>query len=75
MEPKQEGELIGQRVTTPEEFKTIMTQIENGEFYGGRMYDAEDQHLDADYLMCYILRSLGYSDGVSIFCRMNKWYA
>ena len=75
MELKREGELMEKHVLTPEEFTTCMTQIKNGERYDGRMYDEEDQHIDADDLMCCILCSLGYSDGVDIFRRMPKWYA
>ena len=33
------------------------------------------KHEDADDLMCKTLKSLGYSAGVEIFEKMEKWYA
>ena len=64
------------RVLTPAEFAIAMRKIENGEAYDDdRMYDQEDQHIDADELMCNVLRSLGYGDGIDIFDSMPKWYA
>ena len=66
---------MAQRVLSPEEFLIAMMQIENGEAYHGRYYDGEGQHQDADELMCSVLRSLGYGDGVDIFEKMHKWYS
>lgn len=63
-----------ERKPSPEEFLTAMTAIKDGTCYN-RMYDEEDQHIDADRLMCQVLRSLGYGDGVAIFCDMPRWYA
>lgn len=64
------------RVLTPEEFSSAMMQIKDGTFYSQhRMYDAENQHIDADDLMCNVLRSLGYGKGIDIFCSMTRWYA
>ncbi len=37
--------------------------------------DAENGHIEMDDLMCTLLRSLGYGDGVNIFENFNKWYA
>jgi len=68
-------ELMAQHVLSPEEFSIAMMQIENGEAYHGRYYDGESQHQDADKLMCGVLRSLGYGDGVDIFEKMHKWYS
>lgn len=53
---------------TPEQFKTEMEQIE-------RSGDTEGGHVDADELMCRVLRELGYGDGVEVFERMDRWYA
>jgi len=64
-----------QRVLSPEEFLIAMMQIENGEVYHGDLYDEEDQHKNADDLICNVLRSLGYGDGIDIFEKMHKWYA
>lgn len=55
---------------TPEEFADKMEAIRddpNG--------DTESDHAKADDLMCELLRSLGYGDGVKIFEAMEKWYA
>jgi hypothetical protein len=32
-------------------------------------------HLEADELMCEILREWGFNEGVDIFEEMDKWYA
>jgi hypothetical protein len=37
--------------------------------------DEEAQHGNADDLMCEVLRSLGYEEGVRLFEEMPKWYA
>lgn len=37
--------------------------------------DVEVMHKEADRLMCEVLTSLGYGDGVRIFYNMPKWYA
>ena len=53
---------------TKEEFKEEMLKIaDNG--------DPESSHYEADDLMCELLGSLGYEEGVEIFENMGKWYA
>lgn len=37
--------------------------------------DHEANHGEADDLMCALLRSLGYGDGVAVFEAGYKWYA
>lgn len=37
--------------------------------------DPENGHVQADQLMCEVLKRLGYEDGVAIFQQMRKWYA
>ena len=37
--------------------------------------DEEVSHPAADALMCDLLKSLGYGDGVAVFVRAHKWYA
>ena len=32
-------------------------------------------HMDMDDLMCEVLKSLGYNEGVEIFENTHKWYA
>ena len=55
---------------TPDEFKTRMA-----EFYDAADKDVEYQHIKADKLMCELLRSLGYGDGVDVFDKEQRWYA
>jgi hypothetical protein len=53
---------------TPAEFFSKMKQISmNG--------DEEVAHVEADDLICGLLRQLGYGDGVDVFEDMPKWYA
>jgi hypothetical protein len=53
---------------TPDEFKARMEEVL-------LVGSCEYRHEDADDLMCEVLRSLGYGDGVDIFEKMEKWYA
>ena len=53
---------------TPEEFKEKMDEIRAIGY-------EEDCHIYGDKLMCELLRSLGYGDGVEIFEKMPKWYS
>ena len=53
---------------TPDEFRLRMKEIAgNG--------NAEEAHLEADQLMCYLLEMLGYDQGVELFRSMPRWYA
>ncbi len=52
---------------TPKEFAEKMRAIPTG--------DTEADHGRADDLMCELLRSLGYGEGVDAFEAMDKWYA
>lgn len=56
------------KIMTPEAFTVNMRNI-------AQMPDVEDAHGQADELMCELLRSLGYEEGVKLFERMDKWYA
>ena len=38
-------------------------------------HDQEVMHDKMDELMCALLRSMGYEDGVKIFVDAPKWYA
>ena len=55
--------------TSPEVFKESMERIANGND------DTETNHVSADELMCELLTSLGYGEGVEIFKNMDKWYS
>lgn len=54
---------------TPEEFKNRMISLSSNE------YNKEDAHIDADNLMCDILKEFGYEEGVNAFYKMDKWYS
>ena len=53
---------------TPEEFAKKMYQLAGSG-------DEEADHVKADELMCQLLTSLGYGEGVKIFRDMDKWYS
>lgn len=53
----------------PEQFAVAM-----GEHFKGD-YDQEAAHANADELLCKLLESLGYGDGVKVFREADKWYA
>ena len=55
---------------TPEEFKNTMDELTTSNHL-----DKEDRHREMDRLMCEVLRSLGYDDGIDIFESTDKWYA
>ena len=38
-------------------------------------YDPEAAHSDADDIICELLQSLGYSDVIDEFNKVDKWYA
>lgn len=54
---------------TPEEFKeAIKKEIEtNG--------DEEGRHSTLDRMLCDLLTSLGYGEGVKLYDDADKWYA
>lgn len=55
---------------TPEEFSYKMSDIEL------LHYDSpEESHLLMDLLMCDLLESLGYGNGVAIFKESCRWYS
>lgn len=51
----------------PKDFKKKMKEI-------SLSTDPEGAHGAADELMCQLLKELGYSEGVRIFDKMEKWY-
>ena len=57
-------------IITPARFEDEMIRI--SKIPG---YDPADKHGKADDLMCEVLESLGYSAGVNIFLKMEKWYS
>ena len=59
-----------QNVMTPEEFENEMAKLR---FV--KDDDLEGRHVAMDELMCDVLRSLGYGDGIDIFNNTHKWYS
>lgn len=57
-------------IMTPDEFKDKMQQIVDD-----CGWDCEGAHSAMDDLMCDLLRTMGYYDGVDIFNYQDKWYA
>lgn len=69
---------MGTLLLTPEEFAKMMKDISDKLVNPPECrpyYDEEDAHIEMDYLMCNLLRSLGYGDGVDIFENTDKWWA
>jgi hypothetical protein len=54
----------------PEAFKNEMNELATSS-----SWDKEDCHRRMDALMCEVLRSIGYDDGIDIFEATSKWYA
>lgn len=54
----------------PEEFEKQMKQI-----FESEENDTEEAHYKADGLMCNLLSSMGYGEGIKIFLNAGKWYA
>lgn len=61
-------------VMTPEEFKETMKNAICTYKFNGEL-DEELTHNVMDHIMCDLLRSLGYGEGIDIFDDTPKWYA
>lgn len=57
----------------PEEFKQAMAEAYRN--YYEIKNDEELVHGAMDCIMCDLLRSLGYGEGIDIFDNTPKWYA
>ena len=53
---------------SPKEFYDEMKRL-------AKVNDTEAWHRDADDLMCSLLRTLGYEDGVEVIESEKKWYS
>ena len=62
-------------IMSPEEFKKKMKELQIKEELRGIYFDREEMHIAMDELMCEVLNSLGYEEGVEIFQNTYKWYA
>jgi hypothetical protein len=54
---------------TPSEFAEKMREIY------GEYYPPEEAHVQADKLLCEVLKSLGYDEGVRLFEEATRWYS
>ena len=57
----------------PEEFERRMRECFSKDA-GGHL-DREVAHVDADDLMCELLKSLGYGAGVKVYEEEEKWHS
>lgn len=57
----------------PAEFERKMQEYLDAE--DADHYDFEQAHINADHLICEVLKQLGYEKGVEIFHKLGKWYA
>ena len=68
-EPDEKPE-VNEPIMTPDEFyhelQKIQLECDNEE---------EMSHIRMDALMCDLLESLGYKDGVEFFKNSDKWYS
>ena len=64
-------------IMTPEEFAKAMKKVSDNlnDPTGHPYYDEEDAHMQMDDLMSYLLRQLGYGEGIDIFYNTSKWYS
>lgn len=53
-----------------DEFEAKMADI-----FANPNTDIEEKHIQADDLMCEVLKNLGYELGIEIFENAQKWYA
>lgn len=59
-------------ILTPEEFENAMLELKMKHIEEDGF--EEDAHRDMDMLMCNLLKSLGYADGVRVFLYTRRWY-
>lgn len=57
-----------EKIITPKQFYEQMKVAFGGD-------DIESNHSAGDDVMCELLKSLGYNDGVKVFEDADKWYA
>ena len=54
---------------TPQQFTEAMRSLLHR-----TSLEPEAAHLEADQLMCELLRQLGYGEGIDLFDGLQKWY-
>ena len=54
---------------TPEEFEKEMQEL-----YDNQGGNEEVFHVEADRLLCKLLKELGYEKGIEIFENADRWY-
>lgn len=63
-----------QKPITPQAFALKMRRITCKRVFGADHIDIMVSHREGDKLLCEVLRSLGYGQGVDLFEAMEKWY-
>lgn len=63
------------KIISPDEFKKKMKEIQIKLDAGFLVLDKEEAHIQMDDLMCEVLSSLGYKEGIEIFQNTEKYYA
>lgn len=71
---------MNEQVMTPEEFRDKMKEASELKIHMPDLgivhrHDTEESHVQMDDIMCKLLRSLGYGEGIDIFDKTYKWYA
>lgn len=61
---------MGEVSITPDIFAQLMEDI-----FSRYERDLETAHIEADDLICQVMRERGYTAGIEIFERAPKWYA
>lgn len=54
-----------------DEIDAIVAKMEKA----NRTLDTEEGHIEADHILCVLLRKLGYGEVVDAWNKVPKWYA
>lgn len=57
---------------TPEEFAAVMNEALRTD--KNKHEDESHSHQRGDAVMCELLRSLGYDEGIDLFLESGRWY-
>lgn len=74
---RQGGEKMkeNKKIISPDEFKKKMKEIQIALDAGLLRFNKEEAHIKMDDLMCEVLISLGYEEGIEVFDNTGKWYS
>ena len=63
------------KAMTPDEFKIKMSALIRDARSTRYHNDVEVRHMAMDNLLCEVLKSLGYEEGIAIYKTTERWYA